>query len=494
MEVNCETDFVSKNDDFLAFSQAVADLVASRNPADLAALAALPLSQAGFGPTVEDVRKGLIGKIGENISVRRFKRYADGARLARYLHGTRIGVLVEFDGDEVAAKDVAMHVAAMKPAALSSAEVPAELVDKERKIAAEKAAESGKPAEIVAKMVDGAVQKFLKEVSLFDQAFVKAADGKQTVARDAQGQEDQRQGLHAVRGGRGHREACRRLRRRGGGPGGRRQGAVSPGRRCRRLPARLTLAPSLIGTRCMPAYKRILLKLSGEALMGDDAYGINRATIVRMVREIQDVTALGVEVAVVIGGGNIFRGVAGGSVGMDRATADYMGMLATVMNSLALADTMRQEGMTARVMSAIAIEQVVEPYVRPKALQYLEEGKIVVFAAGTGNPFFTTDTAAALRGAEIGAQMVLKATKVDGVYSADPKKDASATRYANISFDEVDRHEPAGHGRDGLCAVPRPEAADQGVQHLQARRAEARGDGRGRGHAGARLTTSCGES
>jgi uridylate kinase len=137
----------------------------------------------------------------------------------------------------------------------------------------------------------------------------------------------------------------------------------------------------------MPAYKRILLKLSGEALMGDDAYGINRATIVRMVREVQEVTLMGCEVAVVIGGGNIFRGVAGGSVGMDRATADYMGMLATVMNALALADTMRQEGMTARVMSAIGIEQVVEPYVRPKALQYLEEGKVVIFAAGTGNPF-----------------------------------------------------------------------------------------------------------
>ena len=185
----------------------------------------------------------------------------------------------------------------------------------------------------------------------------------------------------------------------------------------------------------MPAYKRILLKLSGEALMGDDAYGINRATIVRMVREVQEITELGVEVAVVIGGGNIFRGVAGGSVGMDRATADYMGMLATVMNALALADTMRQEGMIARVMSAIGIEQVVEPYVRPKALQYLEEGKVVVFAAGTGNPFFTTDTAAALRGAEIGAEIVLKATKVDGVYSADPNKDSTATRYATIAFD-----------------------------------------------------------
>ena len=186
-----------------------------------------------------------------------------------------------------------------------------------------------------------------------------------------------------------------------------------------------------------PAYKRVLLKLSGEALMGDDPYGINRATIDRMVSDVSDVAKLGVEIAIVIGGGNIFRGVAPGAQGMDRATADYMGMLATVMNSLALADAMRQAGMVARVMSAIGIEQVVEPYVRPKALQYLEEGKIVIFAAGTGNPFFTTDTAAALRGAEIGAEVVLKATKVDGVYSADPKKDPSATRYASITFDEA---------------------------------------------------------
>ena len=186
-----------------------------------------------------------------------------------------------------------------------------------------------------------------------------------------------------------------------------------------------------------PAVQRVLLKLSGEALMGDDAYGINRETIVRMAREIAEVTELGVQVAVVIGGGNIFRGMAGGAVGMDRATADYMGMLATVMNALALADTMNHVGLTARVMSAISIDQVVEPYVRPKALQYLEEGKVVVFGAGTGNPFFTTDTAAALRGAEIGAQVVLKATKVDGVYTADPKKDPSAKRYDRLTFDEA---------------------------------------------------------
>ena len=173
VEVNCETDFVTKNDSFIAMAQAAAELVAKNNPADVAALSALPYSQDGFGPTLEDVRKGLIGKIGENMSFRRFKRFAGGAKLAHYLHGTRIGVVVEFEGDETAAKDVAMHVAAMKPVALSSAEVSADLVEKERSIAQQKAAESGKPAEIVNKMVDGAVQKFLKEVSLLNQPFVK---------------------------------------------------------------------------------------------------------------------------------------------------------------------------------------------------------------------------------------------------------------------------------------------------------------------------------
>jgi elongation factor Ts len=179
VEINCETDFVSKNDSFLAFAKSTAELVAGHAPADVAALSALPLSQDGFGPTVEDVRKGLIGKIGENMSIRRFKRYAGGGQLASYLHGTRIGVVVEFTGDETAAKDVAMHVAAMKPKALSTADVPAELIDVERRIATEKAAESGKPAEIVAKMVEGSVQKFLKEVSLLNQPFVK--NDKQTV-------------------------------------------------------------------------------------------------------------------------------------------------------------------------------------------------------------------------------------------------------------------------------------------------------------------------
>jgi uridylate kinase len=186
-----------------------------------------------------------------------------------------------------------------------------------------------------------------------------------------------------------------------------------------------------------PKYKRILLKLSGEALMGDGAYGIRRETIDQIVTEIAQVAKQGVEIGVVIGGGNIFRGVAPGAAGMDRATADYMGMLATVMNALALQDAMRQAGVASRVQSALNIEQVVEPYIRGKAIRYLEEGKVVIFAAGTGNPFFTTDTAAALRASEVGAEIVLKATKVDGVYTSDPKVDPGAKRYSRVSFDEA---------------------------------------------------------
>jgi uridylate kinase len=186
-----------------------------------------------------------------------------------------------------------------------------------------------------------------------------------------------------------------------------------------------------------PAYKRILLKLSGEALMGDDAYGINRETIEGMVAEVKDVVGLGVEVGVVIGGGNIFRGVAPGAAGMDRATADYMGMLATVMNALALQDAMRRQGLKSRVQSALSIEQVAEPYIRGKAMRYLEEGRVVIFAAGTGNPFFTTDTAAALRGLEMNVDIVVKATKVDGIYTDDPKTHPDAMRYQRISFDEA---------------------------------------------------------
>ena len=184
-------------------------------------------------------------------------------------------------------------------------------------------------------------------------------------------------------------------------------------------------------------YKRVLLKLSGESLMGSDPFGINHDTIVQTVGEIAEIVKMGVQVGIVVGGGNIFRGVSAQAGSMDRATADYMGMMATVMNALALKDAFETLGIKARVQSALSMQQIAETYARPKAIQYLEEGKVVIFAAGTGNPFFTTDTAAALRGAEINAELILKATKVDGVYTADPVKDPSATRYREITFDEA---------------------------------------------------------
>ncbi len=185
------------------------------------------------------------------------------------------------------------------------------------------------------------------------------------------------------------------------------------------------------------AYKRILLKLSGEALMGSSAFGINKDTLLTIAHEIKSVADLGVQVAIVVGGGNIFRGVALGSTGMDRATGDYMGMLATCMNAMALKDILGQLGLDARVQCALSIDQVAEPYIRGKSLRHLEKGRIVIFAAGTGNPFFTTDTAAALRSAEIGADAVLKATQVDGVYTADPRKDPDAKLYKELTFDEA---------------------------------------------------------
>jgi uridylate kinase len=186
-----------------------------------------------------------------------------------------------------------------------------------------------------------------------------------------------------------------------------------------------------------PAYRRILLKLSGEALMGESSYGIERETIDRIVFEIADVLRAGVQIAIVIGGGNIFRGVAPGAAGMDRATADYMGMLATLMNALALQDALRRAGVESRVQSALRIDQVAEPYIRGRALRHLEEHRVVIFAAGTGNPFFTTDTTAVLRAAELGAEAVLKATDVDGVYSADPKHDSSAKRFDRLTHQEA---------------------------------------------------------
>ncbi len=185
------------------------------------------------------------------------------------------------------------------------------------------------------------------------------------------------------------------------------------------------------------SFKRVLLKLSGESLAGDQGYGIDPETINTIAAEIKAVVESGVELALVIGGGNIFRGLAASSKGMDRASADYMGMLATVINSLAMQDALEKVGVSTRVQSAIAMQEVAEPYIRRRAMRHLEKGRVVIFGAGTGNPYFTTDTAASLRAMEIGAEAILKGTKVDGVYSADPKKDPTATRYDELSYIEV---------------------------------------------------------
>jgi uridylate kinase len=186
-----------------------------------------------------------------------------------------------------------------------------------------------------------------------------------------------------------------------------------------------------------PAYRRIVLKLSGEALAGNQGYGIDPPVLDRIAHEVSDVAALGVQVAIVIGGGNIFRGVAASAGGMDRSTADYMGMLATVINALALQDALEKVGLQTRVLSAIEMRAVAEPYIRRRAIRHLEKKRVVIFAAGTGNPFFTTDTAGALRAVEIGADAIMKATKVDGIYSADPKRDASAERLDRITYIDV---------------------------------------------------------
>jgi uridylate kinase len=186
-----------------------------------------------------------------------------------------------------------------------------------------------------------------------------------------------------------------------------------------------------------PVYRRIVLKLSGEALAGSQGYGIDPPVLDRVGADIRQVIDLGVQVAIVIGGGNIFRGIAASAAGMDRATADYMGMLATIINALALQDALEKAGLQTRVLSAIEMRAVAEPYIRRRAIRHLEKGRVVIFAAGTGNPFFTTDTAGALRAVEIGADVIVKATKVDGIYSADPKKDATARRIEKVSYIEV---------------------------------------------------------
>ena len=233
-----------------------------------------------------------------------------------------------------------------------------------------------------------------------------------------------------------------------------------------------------------PVYRRVLLKLSGEALMGEQQYGIDPAVATRIARDIGEIQQLGVQTAVVIGGGNLFRGLAASAKGMDRATADYMGMLATVINALALQDALEHNNVVTRVATAIEMRAVAEPFIRRRAVRHLEKGRVVVFAAGTGNPYFTTDTAAALRAMEMKADVILKGTKVDGIYTADPMLDKTATKYLGDLLLESARTGPEGHGRDGDFVVHGQPPADRRVQPPHCRHPETRDHGRADRHDG----------
>ena len=344
---------------------------------------------------------------------------SNGGLVGSYTHlGGKIGVLVEVAGvpagqessDAVATlvKELAMHIAAASPGYATREAVPADLVEKEKAVYRGQMENSGKPANVIEKIIEGKLGSFYSQVVLPDQPTIR--DPKVSVSR------------------------CSRRRPRASAPARCRCRASCGSKSAK---AREGLGRYTLLDMSAPKYKRVLLKLSGEALMGEQKFGIDPAVANQIATDVAEIQALGVQTAVVIGGGNIFRGVAASAKGMDRATADYMGMLATVINGLALQDAMEQHGIVTRVVSAIEMRAVAEPFIRRRAIRHLEKGRVVVFAAGTGNPYFTTDTAAALRAMEIKADVIMKGTKVDGVYTADPMIDPDARRYDSISYLQV---------------------------------------------------------
>ena len=361
----------------------------------------------------------LLRKRGLAQAAKRAGRTTAQGLIGSYIHmGGKIGVLVEVncESDFVArteafqnlVKEVAMHIAAADPKWVRREDVSPEAIEKEKSIYRAQMENSGKPANVLDKIIEGKLGSFYSQFVLLDQPFVR--DDKMTVSQlvaEAIG-EDRRKHhdrpLHPL-------------------PRWRRQRIADYNHLSMSAPA--------------PQYQRILLKLSGEALMGDQQFGVDPAITDRIAQDVGEIQGLGVQTAIVIGGGNIFRGLAASARGMDRATADYMGMLATVINGLALQDALERHGVLTRVVTAIEMRAVAEPFIRRRAIRHLEKGRVVIFAAGTGNPYFTTDTAAALRAMEIKAEVILKGTKVDGVYTADPMLDPAATKYPSISYLQV---------------------------------------------------------
>jgi uridylate kinase len=310
-----------------------------------------------------------------------------------------------------------MQVAAAFPRYVSRDQVAASELAGEREIFKQQALQSGKPEKIIEKIVDGRIEKFYSEACLLEQEYVRDSDVTITkliagVAKETGA--DLRVVRFAQSRGRGR-----------------------PDDRPERLSADVPMSDAATTSRLQPRYRRVLLKLSGESLAGEGDYGISPEIVGQLAREVRDAHRLGLELALVVGGGNIFRGLKAADMGMDRATGDYMGMLATVLNSLAIQDALEKLDVPTRVQSALEIREIAEPYIRRRATRHLEKGRVVIFAAGTGNPFFTTDTAASLRAVEIGADVIMKATRVDGIYDADPEKVPTAKRFERLSHFEV---------------------------------------------------------
>ena len=363
----------------------------------------------------------LLRKRGLAQAAKRAGRTTAQGLIGSYIHmGGKIGVLVEVncESDFVArteafqnlVKEVAMHIAAADPKWVRREDVPPEAIEKEKSIYRAQMENSGKPANVLDKIVEGKLGSFYSQFVLLDQPFVR--DDKMTVS----------QLVAETSAKTGENITIGRFTRFRVGEGERIADTYN-----HHVDVRFRA----------PQYQRILLKLSGEALMGDQQFGVDPAITDRIARDVGDIQGLGVQTAIVIGGGNIFRGLAASARGMDRATADYMGMLATVINGLALQDALERHGVLTRVVTAIEMRAVAEPFIRRRAIRHLEKGRVVIFAAGTGNPYFTTDTAAALRAMEIKAEVILKGTKVDGVYTADPMLDPAATKYPSISYLQV---------------------------------------------------------
>ena len=461
VQLNCETDFVAKSEGFIALSQQVLDQAVAVAATDAESLLASDLG----GRTVQQLLDEANATMGEKILVPRVARI-EGTHVSAYLHRTAtdlpptIGVLVALDAvnDEIG-KDVAMHTAAMSPTYLTREDVPAEKVESERRIAEETAREENKPEAAMAKIVEGRVNSYFKDNVLLEQPFAK--DPKTTITKLLAGA-----GVHVTSFARfraGASTAPPRRRGRGGGTSGpptpsarpdqsrltERDLDLPPGADCPGPPPHpiprspRVSEPSLTvdleaGTvRPSPAYRRVLLKLSGE-FFGNGRVGVDPDVISQVAREIAGPVKQGVQVAIVVGGGNFFRGAELSQRGMERSRADYMGMLGTVMNALALQDFLEQQDVSTRVQTAITMGQVAEPYIPRRAIRHMEKGRVVIFGAGAGMPYFSTDTVAAQRALEVRADAVLMAKNgVDGVYTGDPRKDPAATKIDTISYAEA---------------------------------------------------------